>query len=198
MRHFFFALTAITAFSLELGWFLAGRGGAAVGLPTLTGFSLPLAGLIVAFCMLNPEQTVILYFFPIRAKFVALGITLLTYFMAGLGPVLSLFALGGILAAFLYVRYARPWADIDSFGPPSGNRRPAPRGPDLRIYPTTKTRFTTRPPVALDGSPTRRAPLDFAGRWRDYQERRRLEKLWRNSGGTDPEREARDDEGRRR
>ncbi len=186
---FFFALTAITACSVELGWFLSR------GMPALlSGFQLPLAGLIVAFCMLNAEQTVMFYFFPVKAKYVALIVTLLTYFLAGMGPLLNLFALGGILAAFLYVRFGRSWGDIDSYG---ARPRTASRGPDLRAYPPA-SRFNTRPRTTIDGSPTSRSFFDLAGRWKDYQERKRLEKLWKNSGFSDPEREQRDDEGRRR
>ncbi len=192
---FFFALTALSALSLLAGGLLLHQ-----GVPPLNDLFLPLTGLIVAFCMLNAEQTVVLYFFPVRAKYVALIVTLWTYFTYGseLGPLLGLFSLGGILAAFLYVRYGRSWGDIGSY---SGGARSAPRGPDLRAYPPA-SRFSTRPKTAtksaMDGSPTQRSPFDLAGRWRDYQERRRLEKLWRNSGFSDPEREQRDDEGRRR
>ncbi len=186
---FFFALTAITACSVELGWFIS-RGGFAL----LYGFQLPLAGLIVAFCMLNAEQTIIFYFFPIKAKYVALIVTLMTYFFAGMGPLLDLFALGGILAAFLYVRFGRSWGDIDSYG---ARPRAASRAPDLRAYPPA-SRFNTRPRTTIDGSPVGRSIFDIAGRWKDYQERKRLEKLWKNSGFSDPEREQRDDEGRRR
>lgn len=186
---FFFALTAITACSVELGWMLS-RG----TMIPLYGFQLPLSGLIVAFCMLNAEQTLTFYFFPIKGKYIALIVTLYTYFTAGLGPVMNLFALGGIGAAFLYVRYGRSWGDIDSY---SARPRSASRGPDLRAYPPA-SRFNTRPRTTMDGSPTSRSMLDIAGRWKDYQERKRLEKLWKNSGFSDPEREQRDDEGRRR
>ena len=184
---FFFTLTAITAFSVEMGWFLAHQN---MALP-LMGFYLPLAGLMVAFCLLNAEQTLTFYFVPIKGKYIALIITLLTYFTAPFGPLLNVFALGGILAAWLYVRFGRSWGDIGSY------RSSPRRGPDLRVYPSAP-RFTTRPKTTVDGSPTRRGLLDFAGRWKDYQERKRLEKLWKNSGFSDPEREQRDDEGRRR
>ena len=40
--------------------------------------------------------------------------------------------------------------------------------------------------------------LDLAGRWKDWRERRRLEKLLRNSGFTEGEPRWRDDEERRR
>ena len=189
---FFFALTLISAVSLLLGWYLYQHG----TLPNvfLMGFTLPLGGMIVAFCMLNAEQTITLYFFPIRAIYVAWIVAGLTYFGAGMGPVLSLFACGGLIAAFLYVKFARSWADIGSY---SGPRR-APRGPDLRVYPparSSSTRFSSR--TTLDGSPVR-SPFDLAGRWKDWQERRRLEKLLRNSGFSDPETRWRDDEEKRR
>ena len=129
---FFFALSAISALSLLLGVYLAGRadtpaflmGGA---FPVLFGFSLPLSGMIVAFCMLNPNLTLTFYFFPIRAIYVAWIVALLTYFSAGMGPLLNLFACGGIIAAFLYVKFGRSWADIGSY---SASRRNF-RGPDL-------------------------------------------------------------------
>lgn len=185
---FFFAVTAISALSLFVGGLLLHT-----AIPPLYDLFLPLIGLIVAFCMLNPEQTIVLYFFPVKAKYVAVIVTLWTYFTYGqmLGPVLGLFALAGVLAAFLYVRFARPWADIDSYG---SRPRQVSRGPDLRVYPAA-SRFTTRPKT-LDGSP-QRSPFDLAGRWKDYQERRRLEKLWKNSGFSEPEQKWQDDDSRR-
>lgn len=189
---FFFAVTLVSSLSLFAGSLLTH-----IPVPFLNDLFLPLTGLIVAFCMLNPEQEIMLYFFPVRARYVALIVTVWTYLNYGgaLGPWLGLFALGGILAAFLYVRFARPWADIGTY---SSRPRQAPRGPDLRLYPssTPSTRFSTRPSATLDGSP-RRSPLDLAGRWKDYQERKRLEKLWKNSGFADPEQSWRDDDRRR-
>lgn len=187
---FFFAVTAISALSLFLGSVLLRQ-----GVPPLNDLFLPLTGLIVAFCMLNPEQTMVLYFFPVKAKYLALIVTAWTYFNYGslLGPLLGLFSLGGILAAYLYVRFGRSWGDIGSY---VDRPRPAQRGPDLRVYPAA-SRFSTRPKQTLDGS-TPRSPLDLLGRWKDYQERKRLDKLWKNSGFTEPEERWRDDEGRRR
>lgn len=186
---FFFAVTLISSLSLFAGSLLTG-----LRVPFLNDLFLPLTGLIVAFCMLNPEQEIVLYFFPVRAKYVALIVTAWTYLNYGgvLGPWLGLFALGGILAAYLYVRFARPWADIGSYSPRP--RQPS-RGPDLRLYPSSP-RFSTRPSTTIDGSP-RRSPFDFAGRWKDYQERKRLEKLWKNSGFSDQEPSWRDDDRRR-
>ena len=185
---FFAGVTLASSLSLLAGGLLLRR-----PIMPLNDIFLPLTGLIVAFCMLNPEQEIVVYFFPVRAKYVALGVTAWTYLSYGsaLGPVLGLFSLGGILAAYLYVRFARPWADVGSYG---GGRR-APRGPDLRLdRRPTRPAFRTTP----DGSPRRHGPLDLAGRWKDWQDRRRLERLWKNSGLSDSEPEWRDDEKRRR
>lgn len=185
---FFFAVTLFSSLSLLLGGYLLHH-----EIMPLNDIFLPLTGLIVAFCMLNPEQQIIVYFFPIRAKYAAIGVTVWTYLTYGsiLGPLLGMFSLGGILAAYLYVRFARPWTDIGSYSSP----RPSFRGPDLRMD-TRPTRPTFR--TTLDGSPQQRSPFDFAGRWKDRQERRRLERLWKNSGLPGSESEWRDDEKRRR
>ncbi len=179
---FFFALTAISAASLFVG-------GLVLHAPVmmLTDLFLPLTGLIVAFCMLNPTQTMVLYFFPIQARWIALLVTALVFFQYGSMYSdwrMGLFACGGILAAFLYMRFGRSWADIGSY------RAPRP-GPDLRLFP--RAPVTPRRRSVLDGSRSR-SPLDLAGRWKDYQERRRLERLLRNSGFSDREPGWRDDE----
>lgn len=184
---FFFAVTAVTALSVLLGGIIIRT---PIGLPG--DIFLPLMALVVAFCMINAEQTMQFFFFPIKAKYIALIAVLWTYFEYGslLGPLLGLFALGGILAAYLYVRFGRAWADIDSYA-----RRPSrgSRGPDLRVYPAAK-QFTTQK-TTLDGS-TRRSPFDLYGRWKDYQVRKGLEKLWKNSGFSEPDARRRNDDRR--
>ncbi len=193
---FFFAVTLASSLSLLAGGLLLHR-----PIMPLNDVFLPLTGLIVAFCMLNPEQQIRVYFFPVRARYLAVGVTAYTYFIYGnpyaLGPILGLFALGGIAAAYLYVRFARPWAGVGSYGssydPPSASFR----GPDLRMDSrASRPAFRTR--TTPDGSRRGRSPLDLAGRWKDWQERRRLEKLWKNSGFSSSEPEWRDDEKRRR
>ncbi len=188
---FFAGVTAFSALSLLLGGLLL-----RTGTPPLSDVFLPLTGLIVAFCMLNPEQQITVYFFPVKAKYLAIGVTVWTYLNYGssLGPKLGLFALGGILAAYLYVRFARPWDKIGYYSAP----RPAFRGPDLGE--TRSSGAGTRPTfrTTLDGSPQKRGVFDVRGRFRDWQDRRRLEKLWKNSGLSGSEPEWRDDEKRRR
>ena len=185
---FFFALTLASSLSLVIGGLLLHTMP-----PPLFGVLLPWTGLIVAFCMLNPEQQITVYFFPVKAKYLAIGVTAWTYLNYGsmLGPIMGLFALGGILAAYLYVRFARPWSDIGFYSASSRSFS----GPDLRMDSRpSRPSFRTTP----DGSPQRRGTLDIAGRWKDWQERRRLEKLWKNSGLPGSESEWRDDEKRRR
>ena len=181
---FFAAVTALSAVSLLLGGLMFH-----LSPPELSGFSLPLGALIVAFCMLNPEQTIRLYFFPVKAKYVAIIVTVIT--LLSYGAIFGVFACGGILAAFLYVKFGRSWGDIGSYSTPRRDFR----GPDLRMD-TRPARPTFR--TTLDGSPQRRSPFDFAGRWKDRQDRRRLERLWKNSGLPGSEPEWRDDEKRRR
>lgn len=181
---FFGAVTVISALSLLLGGLLFHQTP-----PVLSGFFLPLSALIVAFCMLNAELSIRLYFFPIRAKYVAIIITVMT--LLSYGPIFGVFACGGILAAFLYVKFGRSWGGIGSYRTP----RQTFRGPDLRMdtrpaHPTFRT--------TLDGSPQRRGPLDFAGRLKDWRERRRLAKLWKNSGLPDSEPDWRDEDKRHR
>jgi len=178
---FFFIMALISALCLTLGSVVLRQPDG------LFGFFLPLACCIVAFCMIQPEQIVQVVVFPMRAKYFAIVITLLTWVYVGQGghAVLGIFALGGLLTAFLYVRYAR------DFSLP----RRVSRGPDLRMdsRPARPAFRTT-----LDGSPAQRGAFDFAGRWKDWQERRRLEKLWKNSGFSSSEAEWRDDEKRRK
>ena len=174
----FFSLTAITALSLLLGTFLYTHHAGATDdmatvlslrdAPFLSGFSLPLGGMIVAFCMLNPELTLTFwYLFPIRAIWIAWIVALSTYFTAGMGPISTLFACGGIIAAFLYVKFGRSWADIGSYSAPA---------PDA-----ARAGFARLPGGAAltpddAGRVTQARAAGLRGRWKDWQERRRLEK----------------------
>jgi membrane associated rhomboid family serine protease len=182
---FFFAMALISALCLLLGTILLHQPDA------LFGFFLPLACGIIAFCMIQPEATIQVFLFPVKAKYFAVVVALFTWVYVGQGgrALLGIFALGGLLAAMLYVRYGRSWA-AGSFGASSRTR-----GPDLRMdsRPVRPAFRTT-----LDGSPAQRRFFDFAGRWKDWQERRRLEKLWKNSGFSTSETEWRDDEKRRK
>ncbi len=178
---FFFVMGLISALCLLLGSLILQTPDG------LFGFFLPLACCIIAFCMIQPEQSVQVFLFPVRAKYFAVIVTLFTWIYVGQEgrALLGLFALGGLLASYMYVRYSR-------FYSLPGR---ASRGPDLRM-----DNHSARPSfrTTLDGSPAQRNTFDFTGRWKDWQERRRLEKLWKNSGFSSSETEWRDDEKRRK
>ena len=153
---FFFGVTLFSSLSLLMGGLALRR-----DILPLNDLFLPLTGLIVAFCMLNKEQQITVYFFPVRAKYLAVGVTLWTYFNYGtvLGPVLGLYALGGIFSAVMYVRFARPWAFPPTYGAPGRSSR----GPDLRMdsRPVRPSFRTT-----LDGSPAQRGwDLRRSAKW---------------------------------
>ena len=168
--------------SLERSWSTQRFGGVALGLSLLTALSLwmgttllhqatmlsglwlPLAALTVAWAAINPRQQVMFWFIQVQAWIIALLVVGFVFFLLyGAQPELGLFALLPSAAAFYYVHSGM------SFG-----RSLKPRGPDLRMV---KPRAST-----LDGSRGGGGPM---GWYRDWQERRRLRKLWRDSGFSD-------------
>jgi membrane associated rhomboid family serine protease len=168
------ALTAIFALSLAGGYALLARAGLLVVngfTPTaLVSYMMPLAGVIVAFCTLNPGEVISFWFFPTPAKW----ITIITFGFCWVyfGLTLGLFADVGCLAALLYVRNGRGYTRYTSYATRSV------RGPDLRVVDFDKPR---RPNVYIDGSPPPPKPFNLARMWRERQERKRLEKLWNES-----------------
>jgi len=118
---FFFGISAITALFFGAGASLLQ---ADFG---LSGLTMPLASLTVAWCMLNPEQTILFYFFfPLKAKHLAWLTVALVYFLNG--PLFGFFALGGILTTWLYIRFLRLGVAFDGgYGGPIGERLFRPR-----------------------------------------------------------------------
>jgi membrane associated rhomboid family serine protease len=163
-RLAFFALgvTLLTALCVWLGTLVL-----RTSFP-LQGMWIPLSALTVAWATLNPRQSILLYFvLPVPAWALALfevGVVYFVYFQGN--PALGLFGLLPSAAAYFYIA-----------GGMSVGRGFTTRGPDLRIV---KPRSTT-----LDGSSVGGGPL---GWYRDWQERRRLRKLWRDSGFSDRDR----------
>lgn len=92
---------------------------------------LPLAALVVAWCMLNPNQEIRLWgVIPILAKWLALGEVLLIFFgYAQMHLLLGFFALFGCAASFLWVR-TRGWHDIHLYSSmPARQRARKPKRP---------------------------------------------------------------------
>lgn len=174
----FGALCVISALSVLLG-------GRVLGLPSdVAGFLLPLAGVVIAFCMLNPGGQISFWFIPIPNRWIIVITFALVWMLCG-GRLVGLFAEGGPLVAFLYVKYGRAWRDI-------GVATPRSRGNIIDLEQVRRRRSNVS---YLDGS-RRRSPLDIAGRWQDHKEQKRLEKLLRNSGISDPD-DRRDERGKR-
>jgi len=167
---YFAAVSALSALSVLLGGYLFHQ---PVGLAT---FLLPLAGIVIAFCALNPNDPINCWFVNIPSKWVMAIVFALVWFFMG-NPIIGLFAEAGPLASLWYVSYGRSWGDIGHY-----TKRPS-RGEIIDFQAARKRKSNA---VYLDGS-IRRSPFDIRGRWRDMQERKKLARLLKNSGLLDPE-----------
>ena len=131
--RFFASVTLATSASLWVGSSLLSAAGLEhVGNVYLSSLWLPLAGLTVAWCLLNPEQIVLLGFvLPIPGR-VLLWITVaLVYFGVAMGfgaPWLGFFALAGVGYAYLFTKrltrspaavYMRTVRSKEQFRPPT-------------------------------------------------------------------------------
>jgi membrane associated rhomboid family serine protease len=76
----------------------------------IVGASGAIYGILVAFAMFFPNQTILLYFIiPVKAKYLAIGfavIEFLSSFRAGSG-IAHLAHLGGMVIGFVYIKYGR-------------------------------------------------------------------------------------------
>ena len=150
---FFAEMSAITAVAIYAGTLVTGVPNALVGL------WLPLAGVTVAFAMLNPETVVLLMFIlPLKLKYLALiSAAMVLVGFAQDGLIVGLFALAGCAFSYWYVRTGR------QFG---GATWPRTRGQVVRVH-------------EREGIFQRLNPA----RWlRRTLARRRLRKLFKDSG----------------
>lgn len=97
---YFFLTSAATALALFVGTLLT-------HIPvSLIGLWLPIAGVTVAFAMINPEQQILFFFIiPLKLKYLALidaVIVLVSY--GSMNPLLGLLALTGCAISYRYVR----------------------------------------------------------------------------------------------
>lgn len=151
---FFFAIAGISAAGMFLGYRLTG-----IPVP-LYGLWLPLAGVTVAFAMMDPEQTILFFMvIPMKLKYLAiLDAAMVLYSYGQQNATMGICALAGCIASYLYVR--RP----SSSGYRSSQQDTSER--IIRIYPH-KRRFPNLNPFKW---------------YHDYKERKRLERLFKNSG----------------
>jgi len=104
---YFFTTCAISALGIFAGALVTHDSA------VLAGLWLPLAGVTVAFAMLNPEQQILFFFIiPLKLKYLALldvGIVLVAYGRAN--PLLGVMALAGCAYSYWYVRgrHALAW-----------------------------------------------------------------------------------------
>jgi membrane associated rhomboid family serine protease len=100
---FFFAMCGVTAAGMLAGGMFAGSA------PALAGLWLPVAGVTIAFAMMNPEQQILFFFLiPLKLKYLALLDVALVFVAYGrMSPILGLFALCGCGVSYWYVRFGR-------------------------------------------------------------------------------------------
>ena len=149
----FVALACIvTAVSMSLGAWIVGA-----TLP-LSSWLLGSA-LLMAWCMLNPEQSILLYgIVPILAKWIAVATVLIVFFIhAGMHPVLGFFALGGCVFAWWWAR-SRRWneATVATYA----------TAPRYDTFSDTSPQAARRRAAAVTKKVAR--PLDDRKTWRDY------------------------------
>lgn len=105
---FFVVVSVVSGISMEIGALLTHS-------ILFIDSWLPLAGVTLAFCLLMPNETIILLIFPIQAKWLGwleMAIVFFTY--AGHSPLLGFFALAGCGVAWIWVN--RGLANVSSFG----------------------------------------------------------------------------------
>ena len=102
-------------------FFICGIGGAVFktllspgALQVTIGASGAVLGLLVAYAVLFPERIIILYIFPIKVKWFAIGYAALTVFssVTGGGSTDYLVHLGGMLCGFLFMKGGRLFTDL--------------------------------------------------------------------------------------
>jgi membrane associated rhomboid family serine protease len=95
---FFIAVTLISGLSMEIGALLLHTG-------NIVNNWLPLTGVTLAFCLLMPYETIILFIFPIQARWLGwleMAIVFFTY--AARSPLLGFFALAGCGVAWVWIK----------------------------------------------------------------------------------------------
>ena len=147
---FFLAITAVSAVGLWIG-FLITRAPVATA-----GLFLPLSGLTVAWCYLNPGAVVYFFFvLPLQARHLAwITMAFVVFHFGQQHPAYGLLALTGPVAALYWVK-GIPWADA--------------------LFPASHRS------AARSGRPGTRSfgPFEAIARWR---RKRQFRRLWQESG----------------
>lgn len=151
---FFFLMSAISALGLFLGGLITEKA------TILAGLHLPLAGVTMAFAMLNPESTILYGFvIPMKLKYLAiLDVIIVLVSFGSQNPILGVSALLGCAFSYWYAVYAYN----------SKKRKPS----DCKII-----RIYEKSPSTPSLSPL--------GWYKEYRERKRLKDFFDKSGFKD-------------
>jgi membrane associated rhomboid family serine protease len=157
----FLAAAALTAFTTWIGSRI-------LGVPAVVGdLWMAIAPPTVAWCVLNSRERIGLYFglITVPALWLAVLTAIIVWYSAG-HPVLGLFALSGCAAAYWYVTKAR-------FTLSRGSER-------QRVHEAARRFAPERERTSSSGG-----GFNLARWWKERQERKRLEDIFRRSGFTD-------------
>lgn len=156
----FFSAAALTALTTWIG-------AKVLGVPAIVGsLWLAIAPPTIAWCVLNSSERITLYFvLQIPAIWLAWFTALIVWYSIG-HPLLGLFALSGCALAYWYVTKAR-------FTLSRGSER-------QRIHEAAR-RFTPNQDRPAPG----RTGFNLMRWWKERQEKKRLEEIFRRSGFTD-------------
>jgi len=176
---FFVAVNVLTALVVWLGSLFLGPG-------VLSGLWVATAPAVVAWSVVNAREVVSFFFLPIPGPFWGIIGAAIAFFYGGAAygkPLLGLLATAGCAAAYWYAkvgRYRYPGfaAGGGSGGGGTGQRFGTRRGDD----PVTAGRFRD---FDREGSGGPRRGFSLARWWRERQERKRLEEIFRRSGFSD-------------
>jgi hypothetical protein len=156
-----------------------------VSQPLLAGLWVPLAAVTVAWAAIDPYQEILFYFvLKLQARWVAwISVGIIYFESFHFQPILGFFGLGGCLLAFYWVRGRVPYSFQGMFDGIGGRR--GSRTPNLKFYDVDRGK---RGRDDLNGESRQRGLL---GKYQAYKERKKLEKLFRDSGyGDDNDRPA--------
>lgn len=169
---------AIVSISMWLGSFVPAVGAGYLYGPWVLG-----GVMAVAWALTNRSEVVSFFWLPLPAPaLIALGCAI-TWYNAGM-RLQGVFALSGCAAAWWYVNHGRYGNYPGGFSTSRGGQRRPGSGNDK-----PNLRFQNFEPETRDGSGRRGARRSFslARWWRERQEKKRLEAMFRRSGYTDPE-----------
>ena len=168
--------TVLTALTLWIGSFVAGAGHLS-GLWVLSGAAA------VAWGLVNRREVISFWMLPIPAPaFIALGCVLAWYYGGAAygNPLLGITALSGCAAAWWYATQGR-YGNYPGAGAGRGGQRRPGSGNDK-----PNLRFQNFERETRDSGTGSRG-FTLARWWRERQEKKRLEAMFRRSGYTDPE-----------